>query len=258
MHNTLVPSSIIETQGPGGREISAYLPPWDRQHGQFRVPVIYAHDGNNLFDPKKAFLGRHWKVRETLDAMILQGLVPPLAVIGIHNTPNRMSEYSPVVSRQGGGGQGRQYLFWILNELVPWATQNLPVSNLRNDVGMVGSSMGGLISLYASFWHADRISRFGIMSPSLKWADHHALKRFLPRQHHKRVRLWMDIGLLEGLDPAELESVDVTRFAAQQLLDMGYVSGQDFCYCEQADAAHDEYAWAERFPWMIAWLFSRH
>ncbi len=145
------------------RRIWLYLPP-DYQTGNRRYPVIYMHDGQNLFDNTTSFSGE-WGIDETLNQLFPtdSGAI----VVGIDNGgSDRTNEYSPWMNPQYGGGQGDLYARFIVETLKPYIDQNFRTKPEREFTATIGSSMGGLISYYLGLKHQQVFSKIGIFSPS--------------------------------------------------------------------------------------------
>ena len=133
--------------------------------GERRFPVIYMHDGQNLFDPATSFSGS-WNVDIAMAEVSLDGL--DAIVVGIPNMGReRLAEYSPFEHPRLGGGKGQLYLDFLINTVKPLIDEKYLTIPDREHTGIVGSSMGGLISLYAFFRHPEIFGFAGVMSPSL-------------------------------------------------------------------------------------------
>jgi predicted alpha/beta superfamily hydrolase len=202
-------------------------------------------DGQNLFDPATSFAG-DWGLGRTLDT-----LPEPLdaIVVGIANMGEaRLDEYSPVADAQGRGGNGEAYLAFVTGTVKPLIDAQFHTRPEPAHTGIAGSSMGGLISLYA-FFREPRVFGFaGILSPSLWFADSAGLAfaraaAFLPG------RLYVDIGLREGAGP-----VADARRLRDALVTKGYRPGVDLRFVEDPDGAHNEAAWGRRFKSALPFL----
>ena len=125
------------------------------------------HDGQNLFDEATSYNGE-WQVDETMEALSQAGY--PAIVVGIPNLgARRIEEYNPFPDPQHGG-QGQAYVAFIVETLKPLIDQQFRTLPDRLHTGIMGSSMGGLISLYAFFQHREVFGFAGVMSPSLWFA----------------------------------------------------------------------------------------
>jgi hypothetical protein len=131
------------------RGIWIYQPPTYIENSRAHMPVLYMHDGQNLFDPAAAFGGNAWMVGRTMDAGAADASIAEAIVIGIENTADRINEYTPVADPQNGGGKGDLYLNMIIQELKPRVDSEMRTLPDRLHTSMMGSSLGGLISAYA-------------------------------------------------------------------------------------------------------------
>ena len=146
-----------------------YFPP-DYETSGLSYPVLYMHDGQNLFDASTAFSGE-WEVDETLNTLAQQGLHVPL-VVGIDNGgADRIDEYTPWANSQYGGGDGEKYIQFIVETLKPYIDQNYRTLPNRENTGIMGSSLGGLISHFGSLKYQDVFGKAGLFSPSYWFSD---------------------------------------------------------------------------------------
>jgi predicted alpha/beta superfamily hydrolase len=231
------------------RDIIAYLPPSYGQ-GDRRYPVIYMHDGQNLFDPATSFAGA-WRVDGTLDEASQDGV--EAIVIGIPNMgKERGGEYSPFDDpKHRTAGKGDAYLSFIVDTIKPIIDADFRTEPGREQTGIAGSSLGGLISLYGFFKRNDVFGFAGIMSPAL-WFGQRQIFRFLEGMRHIPGKLYVDVGTKEG----RTELNDVARLR-DQLTTMGYKLGHDLLYVVARGAAHNEEAWAQRLGKELRFLLGR-
>lgn len=254
-HYTAFASTILGNR----RGVWLYLPPSFDENPGARYPVLYMHDGQNLFDPRYAFLGRTWRVAETLNAGI-DALDPnqhlaELVVVGPENTADRIYEYTPTPGddpRYSGGG-GDKYLRFLVEELKP-AIENDPLLRGRlltdrDHTALAGSSLGGLITSHAGITQRAVFSRLGIFSPSTWWDGRYLLGAVAaaaagtPRWS----AVYVDSGKPEDgyADTFEL---------AQKYRDGGYRDGVDLLYVAEPGGMHNEDAWARRLPAALRFL----
>ena len=131
------------------RRIWIYLPP-SYTNSSKKYPVLYAQDGQNLFDASTAYADE-WHLDETLDSLFADKQNPEIIVVGIDNgEKHRMQEYAPWSHPKYGDGEGNVYIDFIVNYLKPFIDQNYRTLSDRENTGILGSSMGGLISFYAA------------------------------------------------------------------------------------------------------------
>ena len=230
------------------RPITIYLPP-GYERGETRYPVLYMHDGQNLFEPERAFIpGQHWRLDEAADAAISDRVAEPMIIVGVdHGGAARIDEYTPTrdESRQGGG-KAAEYARMLVEELKPLIDTRYRTR--RDDTATAGSSLGGLVSLYLGLAHPDIFRRVGAMSPSVWW-DRRAILEFVDRFQGPRPRIWLDVGGREGRDTLR----DV-RLLRDRLLRKGW-SDADLHYEEDPRGDHSERAWARRAQAMLEFLF---
>ncbi len=214
--------------------------------GERRFPVIYMHDGQNLFDPATSFSGS-WNVDIAMAEVSLDGL--DAIVVGVPNMGReRLNEYSPFEHPRLGGGKGDQYLEFLIETVKPLIDERYLTIPDREHTGIVGSSMGGLISLYAFFRHPEVFGFAGVMSPSL-WLNEKAIFSFIENAPFTGGKLYLDVGELEGDRHVE---------QAQRLRDLldrkGYTIGEDLMWVQEEFGAHHESAWARRFREALPFL----
>lgn len=151
------------------RRIWLYLPP-DYETSGKSYPVLYMHDGQNLFDAQTSFAGE-WEVDETLNQLFDQGYPVPI-VVGIDNGGGeRINEYSPWAHVGYGGGDGDLYMQFIVETLKPYIDDHYRTMPGRDYSGIMGSSMGAFISHYGALKYQDVFTKAGIFSPSYWFSD---------------------------------------------------------------------------------------
>ncbi|HEY0796262.1 MAG TPA: alpha/beta hydrolase-fold protein, partial [Acidisarcina sp.] len=215
-------------------------------------PVLYMHDGQNLFDPRTSFVpGRTWQVRETADTMILVEDVEPLIIVGIHNTgERRLAEYTHARDWKMGGGEANSYGNLLTRELIPFIDAEYRTLSGPEHTAMGGSSLGGLVTLYLGLKHADTFGKLAVMSPSVWW-NHKSILSFVNEYEGPPwPRIWLDVGDAEGAKAL----ADVNQLY-KHLIANGWENGNTI-HCELvAGGTHDETAWAQRMGPMLRFLF---
>jgi predicted alpha/beta superfamily hydrolase len=235
------------------RAIWAYLPPSYAENTRASFPVLYMHDGQNLFDPALAFGGNEWKVDETLDAAAEDGSIEEIIVIGVENTAQRIYEYTPTTDpTTPGGGGGDLYLSLLIDELKPQVDSMLRTVPDRAHTGILGSSLGGLISAYAGVERPDVYGIVGAMSPSTWWNTDVIIGDVGGMPTSARpARVYVDSGDSGDGD----DDVTDTDMLATTYVNIGYATGVDFDHVVQAGGQHNEVYWAERLPGALQFLF---
>jgi len=239
---------------PESRDLVVYVPPGYDGNPHRSYPVLYLQDGQNLFDGRTSFVPGHtWQVREQADAAIEAGEVEPLIIVGIYNTGDRrLAEYSHERDGQMGGGEAAQYGRMLTGELMPWIAARYRVRAERQQTGLGGSSLGGLVTLYLGLRHAEHFGRLAVLSPSVWW-NHKSILGYLNERAPdiwERPRLWLDVGDKEGRQ-ALRDAEHLTR----RLKANGWRPGETLHYERVHGGTHDKASWARRVRPMLRFLF---
>ena len=243
---------------PEHRALLLYLPREYAQQPTKHFPVLYLHDGQNLFDERTAFIPGHpWFAHITADQLVAEGAIEPLILVGIANTGlRRVAEYTPTPDPKHGGGEGDRYGRLLLEEVKPFVDRTYRTLPEPEHTGLGGSSLGGLISLYLGLQYPNVFRKLAVMSPSLWWDQRSILalvqtlvERFSPRPP---LRIWLDMGMEEGL-----RHLHDTDQLFQILQSLGWRPDLDLHYRRIAGAGHNEDAWGERFGDVLRFLYLR-
>lgn len=234
------------------RGIQVWLPPGYERDTQRRYPVLYLHDGQNLFDSAAA--GAEWQVDETAQHLVVSGQIQPLIIVGVASNEQRVDDYTPTAGRMDGqtqGGKAPAYARYLIEELKPAIDARYRTQPDAGHTAVGGSSLGGLVSLWLALHHGDTFGAALVVSPSLWWDDQFALRDAgkvpLPAVA-LRSKLWLDMGTAEGEG-----NVKALRQLRQVLFNRGWHRGM-LNYQEAEGAGHDEAAWAGRVPAMLLFL----
>ena len=237
---------VLSPQLKNERDLLVYLPASHGEDEGRRYPVIYMHDGQNLFDPATSFSGE-WQVDETMAAAALQGL--EAIVVGVPNMrEKRMNEYSPFDGADWGPGRGDAYVSFLGDTVKPLIDRRYRTLPERRHTGVAGSSMGGLISLYAFFSRSETFGFAAVMSPSL-WLNDEAIFPIVEAAPFVPGRVYLDVGRLEGE-----RHVENVRRLRDLLTAKGYEEGVDLRWLEDEVGQHNEAAWAYRFRAALPYL----
>jgi len=233
------------------RRIWIYLPP-DYHTTTKKYPVLYMHDAQNLFDAYTSFSGE-WEVDESLNTLHQQGDYGCI-VVGIDNGPGteRINEYSPWVNidYNNAGGLGDEYVEFIANTLKPHIDSTFRTLPGRNTTGIMGSSMGGLISMYAFSERQDVFSRAGIFSPAFWFGGHNPAAHVAANPREGEARVYFLAG---GQEP-----VSVTQnmnAVANAMTTAGFLNNEKHTLVSP-DGQHSEWFWRREFPAAYIWLFA--
>jgi predicted alpha/beta superfamily hydrolase len=235
----------------GTRQVTVYLPPGYDESQERRYPVLYMHDGQNLFDASRAYVpGNHWRLHEAADAAIGERTASPMIIVGIdHGGAGRADEYTPVPDpKHKTGGRAEDHARMLVEELKPLIDGRYRTLPDAENTAVGGSSLGGLVTLYLLLKHPDVFRRGAAMSPSVWWGDRVILKE-AEAFAGSPPRMWLDIGGREGE-----EALNDARQLRDRLIPKGWTE-EHFRYYEDRRGDHSERAWARRVRQALEFLF---
>ena len=239
--------SVLSPELGNRRDVWVYTPAaYEKSDEPF--PVLYMHDGQNLFDPRTSFAGE-WGVDLAMAKARRKGrraIVVAVPNMGI----DRMREYSPFTDARHGGGGGDAYVDFLLNTLKPLIDSRYRTRPEREFTGIAGSSLGALISLYAFFRAPASFGYVGALSPAF-WFAEGGIFPFVRDAEYVRGRIYLDVGAREGAG---------TLANAQAMRDLleskGYEQGKDFMWVQDRRGMHNEAAWGRRMRSALPFLLS--
>jgi predicted alpha/beta superfamily hydrolase len=233
------------------RTVVVYLPPGYDPVSAVRYPVLYLHDGQNVFD-RATSIGEEWQVDEAAQQLITAGEIEPLIIVGIYNTgEHRIDEYAPTPRPdKGGGGQANDYGRMLVEELKPFIDRSYQTLPSAMSTAIGGSSLGGLLTMHLGLRYPTAFGRLAVLSPSVWWDDRVILREVEALPRKLPLRIWLDAGTDEGP-----EVIDDARALRDALLAKGWVDGEDLVYYEAEGGRHDEQSWAARVGPVLRYLF---
>jgi predicted alpha/beta superfamily hydrolase len=262
-------------------KVVVWLPP-DYAASKQRYGVVYMHDGQNLFDPKRSNFNKVWAADKSALRLIAAGKVKPFIIVGIDQPgEDRGRQYFPRVmtdllspavrEKLASQGNGKpiisdEYLKFIVTELKPQIDRDFRTKPARKDTSIAGSSMGGLISLYAITKYPKIFGTAGAVSTHLplanpNWSDEerkdifHAWQIYVKQELGKPNgrRIWFDHGTetLDAFYRPYQENLDAALVAN------GWRKGRDFSSRVYAGTPHEENAWAARMDDIFGWMLQR-
>jgi enterochelin esterase-like enzyme len=257
------------------RHVDVWVPKNYQKDSTKRFPVIYMHDGQNLFDERLSYIGKEWRVDETITTLASKGIIDECIVVGIWNSPKRFQEYMPeepfyqmseglqeiIVNDRGGKPLSDNYTNFLVNELIPRIDKDFRTLSSKENRFIAGSSMGGLISLYTIIKYPDYFSAAACVSthwpvclkqnnPSIPSAIIAWMDEKIPA--NPPYRLYFDFGT-ETLD---------AWYEPYQDLAMSYLTNKGFprgnlLVTKYTGEGHNEESWAKRFPEIVTFLLKK-
>ncbi|MEO8439580.1 MAG: alpha/beta hydrolase-fold protein [Spartobacteria bacterium] len=239
------------------RNVLVYLPPGYRRARRRRYPVLYLHDGQNVFDAATSFGGVEWGVDETAQRLIGKKWIEPLIIVAADNTgETRIHEYAPTRGvidtaaerkRRSRGGL-RNYGRFLIEELKPFIDHTYRTRPDPDSTGLGGASLGGLASLVLGLWYPQYFRRLAVLSPSIWWDDCVIYRMVSELPKKLPLKIWLDTGTQEpGWEKA--------RELRERLVEMGWRLDDDLHYTEVEGADHSEGAWGARFEAVLRFLY---
>lgn len=228
------------------RKISIYLPP-NYEASNESYPVLYLHDGQNVFDVSTSYAGE-WEVDEILNKIHERTGFGLIVVAIDHGEEQRLTEYSPWDHEEHGEGEGDVYLNFVVNDLKPAIDKAYRTKPDAKNTAVIGASLGGLITHYAAFKYPDVFGKAGVFSPSYWYSD----KVYEQAKSHDKLvnsKLYFLMGDLEGTEM-------ISSFNKMiDLLEGSNFNAKNLKKNLVPEANHNEKLWRENFEDAISWLF---
>lgn len=250
---------VIASAHVSPREVQVWLPPGYAEHPGQRYPVLYLHDGQNVFDAQAA--GAEWQVDEAAQRGVASGRLRPFIVVAVSSGADRFEDYTPTAAalsaeRLGGlaperrGGGAPAYARYLVEELKPVIDARYRTRRGPADTAVGGSSLGGLVSMWLALHRPETFGAALVVSPSVWWDESFLLRdAATTTTPTPRPRLWLDMGAQEGE-----QAVKLARELAELLRQRGW-QGDTLRFVEDPRGRHDEASWARRVPAMLDFLY---
>jgi predicted alpha/beta superfamily hydrolase len=235
-------SSVIDV--PEGRtdcrhSIRVYFPPGYDENTLKRYPVLYMHDGTNLFFGDEAFGGNEWRVDENVELLHNMNLIDKVIVVGIY-AKDRMFEYTkPGYEKYGA---------FMVNELKPYIDNRLRTLTDAKNTAVMGSSLGGVVSFFLGFQYPEVFGKAACLSSTFGYRDD--LMERVAAEPKKSTRFYIDSGWPE-------DNYENTAAMRDQLQASGYEYGKDFLHFAFPGDLHNEMSWAARSHVPFQYFFGK-
>ncbi|MBX7219988.1 MAG: alpha/beta hydrolase [Blastocatellia bacterium] len=239
------------------REVDVWLPPGYEQDKSVRYPVLYMHDGQNLFDPATSYGGVDWGIDETMTRLMSEGKIRPAIVVGIWNSPKRFQEFMPQKAVPSGKAEDVKnllnpvtgpilsdlYLKFLVEEVKSFVDKTYRTKPGQPDTFVMGSSMGGLISAYAISEYPKVFGGAGCVSthwPAGEGIVIDYLKNRLPNPNNHKLYFDFGTATLDSTYEPYQKKMDAV------LLQAGFTPGKNWLTRKFEGAEHSEKAWRLR------------
>ena len=243
------------------RRITVWLPPgYNRRLSRTRYPVLYLNDGQNLFEPERAFAGNTWHVPEIAADLVRRHRIPPILIVGIdHGAVNRGREYLPVEDERNPFARrplGREYAEFVTREVLPFVARSYPIARGVASTGIGGSSYGAIAALYTTLIKPGIFGRLLIESPSL-YVGRQYMIRMARRAKRWPTRVYLGVGTHETSNPKRNEETVKNVMLLERILNRARLGPRRLRLRVEEGAGHTEGAWAHRLPEALEFLFGR-
>jgi predicted alpha/beta superfamily hydrolase len=257
------------------RNVDIWFPPSYADSSTKKFPILYMHDGQNLFEPGHSFTNQEWEVDEMMTKLIKENKIREAIVVGIWNTKKRFREYQPdkpfrslsteekrirryLDNEYSGGALGDNYLKFIVEELKPFVDRHLNTLPDKENTFMMGSSMGGIITIYAITEYPDVFGGVSCLSthyplvlgnnPDVPPILIRYLKSHLPRPDNHKIYFDHGTETMDGWYEPYQKQMDTV------MEEIGYTRGVNWVTEKCEGAEHSEVAWRQRLSIPLTFL----
>lgn len=247
--------NVFSPQLRNTRNLVIYTPPSYLENTlKFNYPTLFMQDGQNLFNASTSFAGS-WNCQTTVNQQVAAGTMEEIIIVGVDNTGERTWEYTysydPSVK---AGGLGDLYLDFVADTVIPVIESTYPRANVATGTGILGSSLGALISCYAGYRRTERWPIAGCMSTSFWWNNqdfNNTIMVKYPAPTPSSLNVYLD----SGDSGPSLDDVVETRTVLHHFESDGFVLNQTLFYYLDQGGQHNEYFWGKRFWIPMTYLY---
>jgi predicted alpha/beta superfamily hydrolase len=246
----------FESPGEGfARTIRIYTPDAYDWEPDRRFGVLYMQDGQNVFAHPESAVFDTWCANRAIEQVVSEGTTEPWILVAVDHTEDRFAEYSPWDEpRLNVRARGPLYVSFVADTLKPYIDRTYRTRPMSEWTGIMGSSLGGLISLYAGWSRPEVFGRIGGVSPTVMWSMG---KLFEAWDRHTRhwSRIYLDVGANERISQQHvpLDYADLVQKFYDQLRRVGYAD-HELRLVVDPDGIHHEISWQRRLPEAFRWL----
>jgi enterochelin esterase-like enzyme len=231
------------------RPIYVYLPEIAEHDHRRRFPVLYCHDGQNIWDDPHCCYGHGgWCLNQTVDRLTRDGRIEPVILVGIPNTRSRFREYTP--GKTYDDIFSHPYANYVCDVVKRYVDRKFPAKKDRRHTALMGSSLGGLVSLWMAHKLPELFSKAACLSGAFQVKDRQreSFQNFLKKVPHQDLRVYLDSGTIR-------DGAHLTRKVHKLYRSRGWRDGRDLHHFEEKGAEHNERCWRERAWRPLVFLF---
>ena len=248
--------NVFSPQLRNTRNLVVYTPPSYHENSlKTGYPTLFMQDGQNLFNVSTSAFGC-WYCQNTVNQQVAEGNMEEIIIVGVDNTPDRTNEYTYSYDpSEKAGGLGDLYLDFLADTVIPVVQSTYPRADVQQRTGILGSSLGALISCYAGWTRTARWPIAGCMSTSFWWNDQDfnntVMEKYLAPPV-EALNVYLDSG---NMPPPDGDDVEQTRTVLRHFESDGWVLNQTLFYYLDKGGQHNEYYWGQRFWIPMGYLY---
>lgn len=242
---------VMEAGGKLSRPIYVYLPEAAEKNPRKKFPVLYCQDGQNLWDDPHCCFGHGgWYLNRIVDELTDDNRIEPLILVGIPNSDERYRDYSP--GKSFADISAHAYANFLCAVVKPRVEKYFPARRQHKDVGLLGSSLGGLVSLWIAHQKTEIFGKVACLSGAFQVRDRQkkSFADFLRAHGRCRLRVYLDSGTVD-------DGVSLTRKVCDVYRELGWRDGKDLMYYRDEGGEHNEKFWRDRVWRALTFLYSK-
>jgi len=240
----IIHKNVYSPQLDNKRTVLVWLPPSYNNNPSKRYPVLYLHDGQNVFTSDFSLSGKEWRLDETVTALIADQKIEEIIMVAVYHGENRTAEYSPKHN-------GNDYADFLVSTIKPWIDKQYRTKPTRENTAVLGSSMGGIISFHLGWEYSNVFSMAGCLSPAFLVDRSEIVKRVKNSKYIPDFKFTIQ----NGTEELEAQFQPSINKMIKYLTKKGYNKGSDYLYRIYDGAYHTESAWADQVNETLLFFF---
>ena len=241
----------MEAGGELSRPLYIYLPEEAERNRRKKFPVIYCQDGQNIWDDPNCCFGHGgWYLNRIVDELTDDNRIEPVILVGIPNSDERYRDYSP--GKSFADISSHAYARFVRDVVKPRVEKNFPAKKMCKDTALLGSSLGGLVSLWMAHQMPGAFGKVACLSGAFQVRDRQkkSFAEFLRERGRCRLRVYLDSGTVD-------DGVSLTRKVRDVHRELGWRDGDDLMYYRDEGGEHNEKFWRDRVWRALTFLYGK-